>query len=125
MSLCDRVVVVFVCVLLAGCHSYVQHQRTLKACQYRCQTTMQHCEQSCRNSCQNCTLLADTEAAVHFNQYKHQQQLQGSIVALELQSFRDPLQCRKTTCACTADFEMCAQACQGIIHKRLKVVPPC
>lgn len=125
MRFVARIGAIFLCVLLTACNTYVQHQRALNACKLNCKVAMHHCEQSCRNNCQNCTLLANSEAAVHFNQYKHQQQLQGSIVALELQSFKDPLQCRKSTCACSADFEMCAQACQGIIHKRLKVVPPC
>lgn len=129
MRWCARLIVIFFCtILLVSCQSYegyTQHRKELKSCQMHCKVMMQRCEESCRNSCENCTLLADAEAAVHFNQYKHQQQIQGSIVALELQSFRDPLQCRKTTCACRADFEMCTQACQGTIYKRLKVIPPC
>ena len=112
-------------ILISGCSAYVQHERHIKACHSSCKTKMVKCEQMCHNNCPECTMLADTEAAVHFNQYQHQQCVQGSIAALELQSFRDPLQCRKPTCDCKADYQVCYQGCLGKIHKRLKVVPPC
>lgn len=125
MVRCARMGAVILLLLLTSCSSYVQHARALKACKWQCTVTKQRCNQSCKNNCQNCTALANAETAVHFNQYKRQQNIQGSIVALELQSFRDPLQCRKPTCDCTADFSVCLQSCQGKIRKRLKVVKPC
>ncbi len=120
-----RIGAVILLLLLTSCSTYVQHVKTLKACKWQCTVIKQRCEQVCKNNCQNCTAFSNAEAAVHFNQYKHQQNIQGSIVALELQSFRDPLQCRKPTCDCTTDFSVCLQSCQGKIRKHLKVVKPC
>lgn len=116
---------VLLILLLSACSSYVQHERALKVCKAHCSAALKRCEHVCRNNCQNCTKLSNIESAVHFNQYKHQQNIQGSIAALELQSFQDPLQCRKPTCDCRADFSVCLQACGGKIHKRLTVVNPC
>ncbi|MDP3560645.1 MAG: acyltransferase [Legionellaceae bacterium] len=123
-----RLVACFMILSLTSCNTYkqyVQHEQTLKACKQVCSQRLQRCEHSCRNNCQNCRAVAMTEAALHFNQYKKQQCLQGEIVALQLQSFRDPLECRKVTCACTPDFDVCVQSCKGRIHKRLRGVAPC
>ena len=125
MPCCARITAIIMILLLSGCSTYVDHLREMKACRLKCSGIQKRCEHACRNNCQNCNVLSNTETAVHFNHYKHQQNIQGSIVALELQSFRDPLQCRKPTCDCKVDFGVCLQSCRGKIRKRLKVVQPC
>jgi len=128
MTILARLLMCFVLICLVSCHSYqhtVEQARVLKTCKLTCKSRLQQCQQACRNNCRNCTALANTEAAVHFNQYKRQQCVQGEIVALELKSYRDPLQCRKTTCECKADYGICVQSCQGKIRKRLQAVPAC
>jgi hypothetical protein len=42
-----------------------------------------------------------------------------------LNSYRDPLQCRKVTCNCHADYQVCIQSCSGVIHKQLRVASAC
>lgn len=128
MRLFVRFFAFFMLPLLVSCATYqqtVSHMQAVKACQNNCAQRLQQCNQVCRNNCLNCSVIANATAAVHFNQYKHEQCVQGKIVALELQSFRDPLQCRKTTCACRADYDVCKQSCNGLIHKKLQVVNPC
>ncbi|MDP3706405.1 MAG: acyltransferase [Legionellaceae bacterium] len=127
MRLFVRLFACFMVTLLISCSTYQQmihHASTLKACRLMCSDRLQQCAHTCQNNERNCTALANAEAAVHFNQYKHQRCVQGEIVALELQSYRDPLQCRKITCACRADYGVCTQSCKGKIHKRLQVVAP-
>lgn len=114
--------------LLVSCSTYQQainHAQMLKTCKLACSERLHKCANTCRNNIQNCSALANAEAAVHFNQYKHERCIQGEIVALELQSYRDPLQCRKITCACKVDYGVCIQSCKGKIHKRLQVAAPC
>lgn len=121
----------FACILLLSCiscstyQSIREHAAEIKSCKLSCIERLKTCANTCRNNCNNCTSLDNAAAAVHFNQYKRQQILQGQIVALELQSYKDPLQCRKTTCNCREDYGVCIQSCNGQIRKRLQVVAPC
>jgi hypothetical protein len=127
MRVLVRLFAFFMLTLLISCSTYehmTQHARTVKACRLICSERLKQCTNTCRNNERNCTTLAQAEAAVHFNQYKHERCVEGEIVALQLQSYRDPLQCRKITCACQADYSVCVQSCTGTIHKRLQVVPP-
>ncbi len=123
-----RLLVGFFIVLMTSCSTYqtfIVHAQNMKNCKLACEERLKQCSQVCRNSCQNCTKLSNAEAAVHFIQYKKQQNIQGQIVALEMKSFQDPLKCRKTTCDCKADFGLCIQSCRGIIRKNLRVVTHC
>lgn len=43
----------------------------------------------------------------------------------ELNSYRDPLQCRKVTCDCLSDFAICKKGCTGVIPTKLQAVPYC
>jgi len=95
------------------------------ACKKNCVERFKTCSQVCDNSCQTCSLAANCGAAHNYNRYKHEQSVQGGIIARELKSYRDPLQCRKTTCNCMADYNVCTQSCTGVIHKRLQVGPAC
>ncbi len=94
-------------------------------CQKSCQERFKQCSEICDNSCYKCSAAASCSATRNYNRYKQEQYVQGGIIARELKSYRDPLQCRKTTCNCWADYNVCAQSCRGLIHKRLQVGPAC
>ena len=108
------------CTILHGALSIHQAE-----CKVSCKERLVQCSQVCSDSCKRCAISANAGAARNFLRYKHQQEVQGTIVALRLQSYRDPLQCRKSSCDCRADYQVCTQNCKGLIHKRLQVVPPC
>ncbi len=108
----------------------VLHNKALKIastnqCKSLCFERFDSCKKSCRDSCPNCSLSAYQRAAMNYTKYVHEQKVEGQIIARELNSYRDPLQCRKTTCNCLADYEECKQSFEGIIHKRLQVGPAC
>lgn len=118
----------FMMLLLLSCtvtHQGLVRYHQLAACKASCKERLVACTRVCSDNCMRCTISANARAARNFLRYKHQQCVQGKIVALELQSFRDPLQCRKSSCACPIDYQVCTQSCHGTIYKRLQVVPPC
>ena len=90
-----------------------------------CQERFKTCAKVCDKSCKTCSKEASCSAARHYNRMVHEQVVQGGMIARELNSYRDPLQCRKTTCNCQADYTVCKAACTGIIRKRLQVGPAC
>ncbi len=94
-------------------------------CQKNCESRVVACNKTCRNNCQQCNAYAKEKTAKSYYRYQHERYVKGEMLALELNSFRDPLQCRKTTCNCRADYQVCMQACGGVIHKRLQVTPAC
>ena len=111
-------------VLPLGC---THHQASIeqKVCYVGCKQKLEACNQVCHNDCQQCSSVADHSAVTSYNRYKHEQCVQGGAIIRELQSYRDPLQCRKITCGCRADYRVCMQSCSGIIRKRLQVSPLC
>lgn len=124
----NRLIIYFAIILLCSCASYhtlLKPSQEQKTCKLSCQARMKQCSQRCHDNCPNCCVGANQRAIRHYDLYKHQQTVQGKIVALELKSYRDPLQCRKITCDCPADYRVCIQSCTGKIRKRLQVVPPC
>lgn len=94
-------------------------------CAASCETRAIACKKICRNNCQNCSTANSRKAAKNYAHYIKERCVRGDIIALQLNSFRDPLQCRKVTCDCRADFQVCMQACGGVIHKRLQPAPVC
>jgi len=94
-------------------------------CKINCQQRLNSCNQLCHDSCQQCEAFARQTTAKSYQQYKNEQYVSCGIIARELKSYRDPLQCRKTTCDCPADYRVCIQSCAGLIHKRLQVAPTC
>lgn len=94
-------------------------------CKNECQERLNACNQACQNSCRNCSLEASINAKRNYSRYNHEQYVQGGIMVRDLKSYQDPLQCRKTTCNCWADYNVCKQSCKGLIHKRLQVSPAC
>lgn len=116
-----RVFMCFMALLLVGCASTkmaTYHAQEVRACHTTCQQKLQECGQVCHDNCFECTQRAIQRAVRHDAQYLREQCVQGRIITRELKSYRDPLQCRKTTCNCWADYQVCAQSCTGIIHKQ-------
>lgn len=124
MAVITRVIVSLILILLVSC---AQHQTTPDQiiCEQECAKRFESCCALCVNNCKNCSMCTTQSAAKSYNKYKKRQCIQGEMMARELQSYRDPLQCRKTTCACHADYRVCMQSCAGVIHKRLQVPPTC
>ena len=110
--------------LLVGCMSNANFNARV-ACKASCQERFNACNAVCQNGCKQCAARADNEAAWHYHEYKQEQCVQGREVVRELKSYRDPLQCRKTTCECPTDYRACAAACSGKIPKRLVKAPAC
>lgn len=109
--------------LLSAC-SYMHNQQQLfeqrKLCIAHCDERFQYCKQTCDENEKLCRMKSEARAAVHFAHYQHQQKVKGQVVMEEVNVFRDPLACRKVTCDCVQDKNMCQQACRGAIHKRLQ-----
>jgi hypothetical protein len=112
--------------LLQGCSK--QHNLSLSAinaCQYHCRQQLNECKEKCDDGCIQCLQQSFTASNQHYFQFIHQQVVQGGGVARDLKSYRDPLQCLKSTCNCHADYYQCSDACTGTIHKRLQSPMTC
>lgn len=123
-----RVILCFATLTLIACTSnqvLTQRANDLAACKKVCQKRVNTCQRLCHNNCDNCKLASASTTARHYGLYMKEVCVQGGIVTRDLQSYRDPLQCRKTTCNCWADYHVCEQSCTGVIHKRLQVAPAC
>ena len=124
-------------VLLLGCfllfqqgcsltpHEDAKQAQEERACITACQMQETTCLRSCRYSCKACEAREHDKMVKRYKTYLHEQCVQGMRTALQLQSFRDPLQCRKTSCDCPADYRVCVGSCRGNIRKRLQVKPFC
>ena len=122
--------VMFSCLvmLLTSCvsyNAYITHINKRIACNRACQQRLTVCNKQCDNSCFNCCLIANQRAARDYERYKDQQRIQGSVIIRQLNAYRDPLQCRKTTCECVTDYRTCRQTCTGKNPKQLQVAPDC
>lgn len=115
-----------VCGSLIGClRQPIVTVTNLPACQVHCQERLTACKANCRNNCRLCDSYAEKQAILRYFTYQHEEFVEGGYIARDLQSFRDPLQCRKTTCDCPADYNMCMQACRGVILKEVRKAPNC
>lgn len=115
-------------ICLASCatqQKFVSKSTSLSQCKMTCVQRYQECASLCVDNCPTCCNASSNSTALKYTKYLHEQRIEGAIIARELNSYRDPLQCRKTTCNCTADFNICNQGCTGIIQKRLRAVPYC
>ncbi len=119
-----KVIVTLLTLLLSAC---AQHSLTPAevVCKAECQKRFEACCMVCKNNCKHCSFSTTQTAARSYAKFKHRQCVQGAMISRELQSFRDPLQCSKTTCECIGDYRICEQSCTGLIHKRLQVAPTC
>jgi len=96
-----------------------------RACIKQCEVVKQDCLKRCEYSCKQCDAQAHKKMVDRYQQYIHEQCVKGERVSLQLQSFRDPLECRKVSCNCSADQRVCVGQCKGNIRKRLQVKPFC
>jgi hypothetical protein len=114
--------------LILGCAAHVKEPSTrsnMAACARSCEQRADTCEKFCRNSCQQCRDLSLQRAAQHYSQYVHEELVEGGAILRNLNSYQNPLQCRKTTCNCRADYRVCIQSCGGVIRKSLQAAPVC
>lgn len=97
---------------LSACSvEYKANLITAKQCNSNCANKFNYCKQHCDNSCVNCCDRAKQEAWLNYRKYVVQSQIKGNEIKRELNSYRDPLQCRKVTCDCLADLQSCKQSC--------------
>lgn len=114
---------IFLCIILfplliAGCHSmYGISQQELKKCTLQCQEKSHRCEQTCQHNCIRCISKSNTTTGNSYDRYMNEQKIQGKIVIRQLNSYRDPLQCRKLTCNCSSDYKVCSKLCYSAQHK--------
>ena len=94
-------------------------------CQLICKQHLISCEKSCRNNCNYCETYANHKAKNRYAHYINEQDIRGGLVIRRLNSYRDPLQCRKSTCNCSTDYQVCVQSCGGVVHKLLTAPPVC
>ena len=123
-----RIIFCFAVMVLAGCASQqasVKRANDRVICQKGCEQQYKICSQVCHNNCKDCNQSSALGTACNYKKYTHEQQIQGGVIARELNSFSDPLQCRKISCDCSADYTVCAESCKGLIHKRLQTAPLC
>jgi hypothetical protein len=118
-----RMSVITLWLCLSGC---VHHNTVgVAACKLSCQSRLNICNQTCDNSCLQCAAKANHSTQRSYQRYVNEQCVRGGYRVRQLQSYRDPLQCRKITCECMADYQVCLQSCTGIIRKRLQVPLTC
>lgn len=92
-------------------------------CKIICKQHIESCQKTCRNNCMQCNEYAASRTANSYRRYVHEQCVRGGLIIRQLNSYHDPLQCAKTTCNCSADYQVCKQSCSGFIHKQL-LAPP-
>jgi hypothetical protein len=127
-----RIMQIILCgwiIFLYGC-SLSPHEDTRRAqydltCVKQCKIKSAACHHNCTDSCKLCEQQEKKAMKARYKTYLHEQCVQGERAALQLQSFRDPLQCRKISCDCPADYRTCVGACKGSIRKYLQVTPFC
>jgi len=118
-----RLIIFTALILLSSCSNYsdyLEKERQLKSCHIKCNMKLDICNKQCKNNALECAVKANIEASKNFKRYKKREFIQGKVLIEELQSFKDPLQCRKVTCSCQEDFRVCNQSCRGKIYKHLK-----
>lgn len=123
-----KFILLFMVLILNGCHALHQQDvraQEIRSCQLVCKQQLSHCTSVCDDNCKSCEIKAAKTTDAHFKRYEHGRCLEGKTIARRLQSYHDPLQCRKMSCDCPADYRVCAQACTGTIHKRLQVEKTC
>ncbi len=103
----------------------VQGKKDFENCKKICENRLSACAKTCHNNCRHCFVKANQSTAASYLRYVRECRLRGNDVVLLLNSFRDPLQCRKTTCNCSSDYQICMQSCGGVIYKSLQVAPLC
>ncbi|OGV51556.1 MAG: hypothetical protein A3F46_09230 [Legionellales bacterium RIFCSPHIGHO2_12_FULL_42_9] len=57
----------------------------------------------CRISCSNCNSYALTVATKKYKNFVQEQTIQSGVITRSINSYRDPLECRKTACNCNEE----------------------
>lgn len=123
-----RLVAVTVLLFLSGCATPPKNPMSaqqMQTCKMACMKQYHFCASKCVDNCPTCSAKAHQFAARNYAKYLNELKIEGGINDRELNSYRDPLQCRKISCNCVADFNTCNQGCTGVIQKRLLNVPYC
>lgn len=136
----NLVLIFSVCFCLASCHTLQQVKEKHKVssnipvktpaivkerCLFRCEQIFKSCQSQCHDSCRQCQKAADKQAWKSYRAYYNRMKIQGTYRPRDWLSFRDPLQCRKVTCSCIGDLNVCTQQCGGEIKKKLRATPYC
>lgn len=122
---------VLCCLALLGLSGCITQQKipidneALKQCKMVCTQHLDSCKQNCNNNCPMCSSYSNFTSAANYFKYVHEKHVEGGFIDRGLNSYRDPLQCRKVTCNCTSDFNTCIQGCTGVVQKQLRSVPYC
>lgn len=124
MNVIRKLVLCLNVLCLISCATPIKNNST-KQCLNSCIQKFESCRQSCVNNCARCSATESHKSSTNYTKYIHEKQISGEFIARELNSYRDPLQCRKITCNCSADLSACKQNCTGVIQKRLEAVPFC
>jgi hypothetical protein len=90
------------------------------SCHTQCRTQLTTCAVICQNSCAVCSQEVQCKTDETYRQYVAQQRAQGLTVARERNSYRDPLACKKFTCDCMSDYDLCKQRCSGKVKPLLQ-----
>lgn len=117
---------VFFC--LSACtspHGDAVEAQAKRVCIAHCETALKQCQSRCDNHCRACEKEAVQETKKDYQRYLKERCVEGKSLIRRLQSYHDPLQCRKTTCDCPADFRVCVESCRGSIHKQVQVEKSC
>ncbi|MDF1646472.1 MAG: hypothetical protein P1U61_05800 [Legionellaceae bacterium] len=126
---CGLIVTCLLSAFLLGCSfspkEDAKQAQAQRACINQCGIKKTACESRCTDSCKRCERKEHAKMVKDYKTYINEQAVQGKRVALQLQSFRDPLQCRKTSCDCPADYRICVGECRGKIRKYLQITPFC
>ncbi len=111
---------------LSGCTKQQDEEaQTKRACVARCEIQMKHCQKICTDNCQQCEKEAVNRTRENHERYLRERCIEGKSFILRLQSYHDPLECRKMTCNCSADLRVCVESCRGRIHKQIQVEKSC
>ncbi|MCX7117118.1 MAG: hypothetical protein NTW94_04290 [Legionellales bacterium] len=119
MNIIFRIIFSFVALSMVACTSpkvSVQRANDRVFCLATCQQKLQHCLKACSNNTAACHRASCQQSRHDYQQYVHEQCVAGGFIVRELNSYHDPLQCRKMTCDCGADYHTCADFCDGTIQ---------
>ena len=128
MQVIFRILFSMVFIALMGCAhqgELVLKHKSQKMCYNACLERVNACGRLCHNDCKTCAYVSHGQAKHRFDRFIKELLVKGGILSRELNSFHDPLQCRKPTCDCLADYNVCMQACKGTIYKQLQVPSAC
>lgn len=103
--------------VLSGCLStHGIDKQQVKQCILRCEQRLDNCLKKCHDHCENCIRKSNLTTENSYDRYINEQKIQGAGVIRQLNSYRDPLKCRKLTCNCKLDYKLCSNLCYSPQH---------